>query len=123
MEHTADEIKGLQDCISNLISALAMPAIWSGHEASMIVSAFLDVLVGMLRLDFGLCPALRCARRLSRRNGAPGSAPADRASGTGDGPFARPLVEMRSIRLTDHRAQPCGRRGCLYCAIAAGTPG
>jgi PAS domain S-box-containing protein len=52
MEHTADEIKRLQACINNLISVLALPAIWGGREPSQIVSTLLDVLLGMLRLDF-----------------------------------------------------------------------
>jgi PAS domain S-box-containing protein len=52
MEQTADEIKRLQGCINDLISLLALPAIWSGHEPSQIVSTLLDVLLGMLRLDF-----------------------------------------------------------------------
>ena len=52
MEPTADEIKRLQGCINDLISVLALPAIWSGHESSQIVSTLLDVLLGMLRLDF-----------------------------------------------------------------------
>ena len=52
MEQTAGEIKRLRACINDLISVLALPAIWSGHEPSQIVSTLLDVLLGMLRLDF-----------------------------------------------------------------------
>src|SRR5713101_4856747 len=52
MEHTADEIKNLKACINNLISVLALPAIWTGREPSEILSTLLDVLLGMLRLDF-----------------------------------------------------------------------
>ena len=52
MEHTADEIKRLKGCINDLISVLALPAIWNSHEPSHIVSTLLDVLLGMLRLDF-----------------------------------------------------------------------
>ena len=52
MEPTADEMKRLQGCINDLISVLALPAIWSGHESSQIVNTLLDVLLGMLRLDF-----------------------------------------------------------------------
>lgn len=51
MEHT-DEIKRLKGCINDLISVLALPAIWSDHEPSHIVSTLLDALLGMLRLDF-----------------------------------------------------------------------
>jgi PAS domain S-box-containing protein len=52
MEHTADEIKNLKACINDLISVLALPAIWTGSEPSEILSTLLDVLLGMLRLDF-----------------------------------------------------------------------
>src|SRR2546427_939102 len=52
MEETADEIRRLQGCINDLISVLAIPALWRGQESAHIVSTLLDVLVGMLRLDF-----------------------------------------------------------------------
>jgi PAS domain S-box-containing protein len=52
MEQTAVEIKRLKACINDLISVLALPAIWSGNEPSQIVGTLLDVLLGMLRLDF-----------------------------------------------------------------------
>jgi PAS domain S-box-containing protein len=51
MENTA-EIKRLQSCINDLISVLALPAIWSGSEPSQILGTLLDVLLTMLRLDF-----------------------------------------------------------------------
>ena len=46
------EIKRLQSCINDLISVLALPAIWSGSESSQILGTLLDVLLTMLRLDF-----------------------------------------------------------------------
>src|SRR5262245_16737214 len=52
MEQTADEIRRLQGCINDLVSVLALPALWSGQEPAQIVSTLLDVLLGMLRLDF-----------------------------------------------------------------------
>src|SRR5438105_1153694 len=51
METTA-EIKRLQSCINDLISVLALPAIWSGSESFHILGTLLDVLLTMLRLDF-----------------------------------------------------------------------
>src|SRR5882757_7249054 len=51
METTA-EIKRLQSCINDLISVLALPAIWSGRESSQILGTLLDVVLTMLRLDF-----------------------------------------------------------------------
>ena len=52
MEPIAEEIKRLRGCINNLISVLALPAIWNNSEPSQIVSTLLDVMLGMLRLDF-----------------------------------------------------------------------
>ena len=49
---TTSEIKRLQSCINDLISVLALPAIWSGSKSSHILGTLLDVLVTMLRLDF-----------------------------------------------------------------------
>ena len=51
LEHPAEEIKRLQRCINDLVSVLALPAIWSGGEPSQIVRTLLDVLLGMLHLD------------------------------------------------------------------------
>jgi PAS domain S-box-containing protein len=52
MEPTADEIRRLQGCINDLLSVLALPAIWHGQGPSQIVSTLLDALLAMLRLDF-----------------------------------------------------------------------
>jgi signal transduction histidine kinase len=52
MEHTPDEIRNLKACINDLISVLALPARWAGREPSQILGTLLDVLLGMLRLDF-----------------------------------------------------------------------
>jgi PAS domain S-box-containing protein len=47
----AEEIKGLQRCINDLVSLFALPAMWSGGEPSQIVHTLLDALVRMLQLD------------------------------------------------------------------------
>src|SRR5215469_4445645 len=52
MDETAKEIKRLQGCINDLISVLALPAMWRGQNSKQILDTLLDVLVGMLRLDF-----------------------------------------------------------------------
>jgi PAS domain S-box-containing protein len=70
-ENTADTIKRLQGCISDLTSVLALPVLWTGNEPSQIINTLLDGLVGMLRLDFAYCrlsngspiEALRLAQR------------------------------------------------------------
>jgi signal transduction histidine kinase/PAS domain-containing protein len=51
MENTAGEITRLQRCINDLISVLALPALWGGSESLQIVGTLLDVLLAMLRLD------------------------------------------------------------------------
>jgi signal transduction histidine kinase len=51
LEHHAEEIKYLQRCMNDLLSVLALPAMWSGAEPAEIVHTLLDALRGMLRLD------------------------------------------------------------------------
>jgi PAS domain S-box-containing protein len=46
-----DEIRRLQRCVNDLVSVLALPAMWSGREPSQIVHALLDALLRMLQLD------------------------------------------------------------------------
>jgi len=50
-ELASGEVKHLQRCINDLISLLALPAIWSGGDPSQVVHTLLDTLVRMLRLD------------------------------------------------------------------------
>ncbi len=52
LEHPADEIKRLQRCINDLVSLLALPAMWSGSKPIDIVPTLLDSLLRMLDLDF-----------------------------------------------------------------------
>src|ERR1700676_3607728 len=50
-KNLAEEIKRLQRCINDLVSVLALPAMWSGGEPGQIVHTLLDALLGMLHLD------------------------------------------------------------------------
>jgi PAS domain S-box-containing protein len=52
LENPAKEIKRLQRCINDLVSVLALPAMWTGAEPSQVVSTLVDTLLGMLCLDF-----------------------------------------------------------------------
>jgi transcriptional regulator with GAF, ATPase, and Fis domain len=52
LEQPTEEIKRLQHCLNDLVSLLALPAIWSGQEPTQIVTTLLDVLLAMVRLDF-----------------------------------------------------------------------
>ena len=47
-----DEIKHLQSYLNDLISVLALPAIWRGRGSHQIVNTLLEVLTRLLRLDF-----------------------------------------------------------------------
>ncbi len=48
----ATEVRQLQRCMNNLVSVLALPAVWSVSEPSRILDTFLDALLAMLDLDF-----------------------------------------------------------------------
>ena len=50
--NAGEQIKRLQRCINDLVSVLALPAMWSGGEPAQIVDSLLDALLGMLQLDF-----------------------------------------------------------------------
>src|SRR5579863_6184529 len=50
-EHEPAETKSLQRCLNDLVSVLALPAMWSGSHPSQIVHTLLDALLGMLCLD------------------------------------------------------------------------
>src|ERR1700688_3659370 len=50
-EHASGEVKRLQRCLNDLVSVLALPAMWSGSQPSQIVHTLLDALLGMLCLD------------------------------------------------------------------------
>jgi len=43
--------KHLQRCINDLVSLLALPAVWSGGDPSQVLHTLLDALMRMLRLD------------------------------------------------------------------------
>jgi len=55
-ELASGEVRHLQRCINDLVSLLALPAIWSGGHPSQVLHTLLDALLRMLRLD------LVCAR-------------------------------------------------------------
>jgi hypothetical protein len=50
-ELASGEVKDLQRCINDLISLLALPAVWSGTVPSQVLHTLLDALLRMLRLD------------------------------------------------------------------------
>ena len=52
LESAADEAARLRTCLNDLISVVALPALWAGGEPRHIVGTLVDALVGMLRLAF-----------------------------------------------------------------------
>jgi transcriptional regulator with GAF, ATPase, and Fis domain len=52
MEDQIEEIQRLRGCINDLVSLLALPAMWSGREPPEVVGILLDVLLSVLGLDF-----------------------------------------------------------------------
>jgi PAS domain S-box-containing protein len=51
-DEPAREIQRLQRCINDLVSLLALPAVWSGTDPSQVVRILLDSLLRMLSLEF-----------------------------------------------------------------------
>jgi PAS domain S-box-containing protein len=51
-ESSTEEIKHLQRCINELVSLLALPAIWSGRKPSQILHTLLEAVVRALGLEF-----------------------------------------------------------------------
>jgi PAS domain S-box-containing protein len=47
-----EELKYLQRCMGDLVSMLALPAVWSAQEPRQIVTTFHDALMATLNLDF-----------------------------------------------------------------------
>jgi PAS domain S-box-containing protein len=52
LESAAVEAERLRRCLNDLVSIIALPAVWAGREPSQIVSSLLDTLLGRLRLAF-----------------------------------------------------------------------
>ncbi|HVI79532.1 MAG TPA: hypothetical protein VM715_15475, partial [Candidatus Acidoferrum sp.] len=52
VENFAEEIKRLRRCNSDLVSILALPAMWSSGDPLQIVHTLVDALLGMFGLDF-----------------------------------------------------------------------
>jgi len=71
LEHPAGEIKRLQRSINDLVSLLALPAMWTGSKPSDIVHTLLDSLLRMLDLDFVYVSLTnQSPRRPPRRSGS-----------------------------------------------------
>jgi PAS domain S-box-containing protein len=52
LESPVEEVARLRGCLNDLVSIMALPALWAGGEPRQIVGALLDGLLEMLRLAF-----------------------------------------------------------------------
>jgi PAS domain-containing protein len=52
VEDSAQEVRNLQRCINDLVSLLALPAIWTGREPAQIIHTLLDAVIRALSLEF-----------------------------------------------------------------------
>ena len=66
----ADEVARLRDCLNDLVSITALPALSTGGEPGQIVRTLLDTLFGTLRLAFVMCAVERSRGRDFHRDGA-----------------------------------------------------
>src|SRR5579883_283789 len=51
-QESVAEAAKLRHCLNDLISIMALPALWAGGEPRQIAGTLLDALVGMLQLTF-----------------------------------------------------------------------
>jgi formate hydrogenlyase transcriptional activator len=76
MPDQSEDIRRLQGCLNDLVSLLALPALWSGREPEDVLGILLDVLLRMLPLEFayarlnaaGDSPACEICRIAERRD-------------------------------------------------------
>ncbi|MGB8011322.1 MAG: PAS domain S-box protein [Terriglobales bacterium] len=94
-EYASGEIKRLQRCVNDLVSLLALPAIWSGGDPHQVVDTLLDTLTRMLSLDLVSV----------RLNNAAGEAPVEIAriaKSRGPIPLAHEICDALSHSLGDN---------------------
>ncbi|HEY6343436.1 MAG TPA: hypothetical protein VIY49_18220 [Bryobacteraceae bacterium] len=51
LEDPIQEVKRLKRCINDVVSVVALSAMWAGSEPSQVVRTLIDVLLGVLDLD------------------------------------------------------------------------
>ena len=103
-EPASGEVKHLQRCINDLVSLLALPAIWSGGDPSQILHTLLDALMRMLNLDL-------VSVRLTAPVGEPPVEIVRIAEARGPMPPPHEIFEALSLSLEDNSRSwpPCLR--------------
>jgi formate hydrogenlyase transcriptional activator len=89
------ELRRLQGCVDDLVSLLALPAVWYGRDAGHVVETLLEALCRMLRLDFAY----------ARLNALAGRAPVEalRLAPGGPKPSAREIGTLLEQWFTPSR--------------------
>ena len=99
---SADDVTQPGDCLNDLGSIIALPAVWTGAEPSQIVSTLVDALIGMLRLSFVFV-------RLSDPGGRPSTETMRVADSVGGTDRAREIREAIDSSLGDAPPKPLSR--------------
>jgi PAS domain S-box-containing protein len=86
-EDPAREVKRLERCMNDLVSMVALPAIWRGSEPSQMIQTLLDALLRMLSLEFAY----------ARLEGESGGAPMEVFRRSEHSKTSLPSEEVRSI--------------------------
>jgi PAS domain S-box-containing protein len=110
VESPLEDVTRLRLCLNDLVSIMALPALWAGGEPSRVVSTLIDSLLEMLRLAFVFV-------RLNDRDGGPSTevmrvgAPLEQIAGPraigdviellGDAPLESPPSAQMSIGEVD----------------------
>jgi PAS domain S-box-containing protein len=99
---SADDIARLRDCLNDLGTLLALPAVRAGAEPSHTVSPLIDALIGMLRLSFVYV-------RLNDPEGGPSIEIGRAADAVGGTDGARAIREAIDASLGDAPPKPLSR--------------
>jgi formate hydrogenlyase transcriptional activator len=123
MPDRSQDIRGLQSCLNDLVSLLALPALWSGREPPEVLGILLDVLARMLHLDFAYArfnagaegpPRELCRVAAERQEPAPGAREIGRA--------LEPWLRLDRPGLTSGAPNPTGPGevsiSCLWLGLA-----
>ena len=133
LESAADEVNRLRDCLNDLVSITALPALSTGAEPGQSVSALLDALLATLRLSFVRVRlndpeggrSIEMVRVAESLQGTAGAREISQAidSSLGDAPSRWPPRAQVFIREVDLSVAcvPLGLRGEIG-IVAAGSP-
>ena len=119
----AEEIKRLQRCANDLVSVLALPAMWSGAEPSQIVHTLLDALPRMLQLDLVYVRLKETVQSGADRDGPVRSAKHKATPPHEIGNVLKQWLGPAPSEMAPAHAETSGRPRHFICAPGTGTAG